>query len=550
MKKPKTLRRAAIYTRFSTDKQGSTAAQLQVCKDICEREGFRAVATYSDEAISGGTSRRPEYLRMMEAARAKSFDVIVSEDTSRLWRNMGHMWPALKELEDLGIHVIGHGGLDTRREDSTLSLAVQGAQNDAYRAEIGRRTKRSLMAKAKAGEHTGGRAYGYRIKNGERQIEPSEAKIVRNIFEWRADGWSALRIARHLNETKVPPPGAHWTRKSANKATWRTSAIAGDHRRGIGILNNELYRGNVIYNRFHWKRSATDSEKRKPDVLPRDQWIIHHFPKLRIVPDALWRKVEQIQKADGPKRQAIKQGIKKSVWNARPRWWLSGILTCASCKSSLTINGRDYICPSAHAGSCTNRLRIKREFVESAILNMLLEHLMDPVRMEGEKKRVEKVLKEREKDEAEEARRAIDGTALKRIEADMANFAKVKSAAAREAAMNALLAEKAELEEAARRSVSGTSSARKMLARLPTLAREYENQMLAALRSGASQDEIADAREATAQLIEGGKIYVKAREGKEEARAEVDFLGLGVLVLDLTNPRSRPARANGSGGRI
>ncbi len=198
MKKSKVLR-AAVYTRFSTDKQSSTAAQLTVCRAICKREGFKVTAEFSDEAISGGTTRRPGYQAMLAAARAKELDVIVAEDSSRLWRGMAEQAPRIAELEDLGVHVVCHD-FDTRNESAGILGAVTGAMSEQYLKEIGRRTKRSLAERATDGRLTGGRAFGYTVKGEERAIEPKEAKVVRQIFEWRADGWSALRIARHLNE--------------------------------------------------------------------------------------------------------------------------------------------------------------------------------------------------------------------------------------------------------------------------------------------------------------------------------------------------------------
>lgn len=540
--------RAAIYTRFSTDKQSSTKAQLDVCKAICRREGFRVVHTYSDEAISGGTNRRPEYLRMMEAARAKLFEVIVSEDTSRLWRNMAHQWPALKELQDLRIHVVGHGGLDTRREDSTISLAVQGAMADAYRAEIARRTKRSLMEKAKNGDLTGGRSYGYRHKKGKRVIEPDEAKVVRRIYEQRAKGWSVLRIVRGLNVDNIPSPGANRKRESDKKPAWHMSAVAGDPRRGIGILNNELYRGNVIYNRSVWVRGAADSEKRTPSQTDKDDRIEHHFESLRIVPESLWLKVQRIQTEDSPKRLAIRKGIKGSVWKARPKLWLSGILACESCRSNLAIFGREYVCPSARAGKCDNKVHLRREVAEARVLDFLRKHVLDPDRMQGEIKRVEKLLKVREKEEAAEARMAVDRSELRRIDSEIAKIKKLAvGATIKEAALNAALAEKAEVMERARLGVTGTGVARKMLARLPEMAKLYEQQIGEALGKNATQDAITDARSATAQLIEGGRMYLKA--AKEGPRAQVRFLGLGTFVLQVANIR-QPACPNGSGGRI
>ncbi len=159
---------------------------------------------------------------------------------------------------------------------------------------------------------------------------------------------------------------------------WRTSAIAGDWKRGIGILNNELYRGHVIYNRFQWVRGKADRSKRKPKLRPRSEWTIHERPKLRIVPEGLWLAVRKSQTADGPKKQAIKAGMKRTLWTGRPRWWLSGILACAACKSNLQINGLDYICPMAFVRKCSNNVRVRKADIEAEMLARLRADLLDP----------------------------------------------------------------------------------------------------------------------------------------------------------------------------
>jgi hypothetical protein len=68
--------------------------QFRVCERIAEREGFNVVARLSDAAISGGTS-----------ARRREFDVIVADDSSRLWRKLSEQWRALKEPQDLAARV-------------------------------------------------------------------------------------------------------------------------------------------------------------------------------------------------------------------------------------------------------------------------------------------------------------------------------------------------------------------------------------------------------------------------------------------------------------
>jgi DNA invertase Pin-like site-specific DNA recombinase len=79
----RTALRAALYTRFSTDKQASTADQVRVCERLAEREGFTVTHRFADEAISGGTADRPGYQAMLAAARRGEFDVMVAEDFKR-----------------------------------------------------------------------------------------------------------------------------------------------------------------------------------------------------------------------------------------------------------------------------------------------------------------------------------------------------------------------------------------------------------------------------------------------------------------------------------
>ena len=56
--------RAAIYARYSTDKQteSSVADQLRVCTEHAERHGFTVALTFRDEGISGAaTGNRPGF---------------------------------------------------------------------------------------------------------------------------------------------------------------------------------------------------------------------------------------------------------------------------------------------------------------------------------------------------------------------------------------------------------------------------------------------------------------------------------------------------------
>jgi site-specific DNA recombinase len=87
--------KAALCARYSTEMQReqSIEDQYRVAARIAERHGFTVVAKFADQAISGGTTQRPQYQRMLTAARRHEFDVMVAEDTSRLWRNLAEQSP-------------------------------------------------------------------------------------------------------------------------------------------------------------------------------------------------------------------------------------------------------------------------------------------------------------------------------------------------------------------------------------------------------------------------------------------------------------------------
>jgi site-specific DNA recombinase len=381
--------KAALYARYSTDLQRveSIADQHRVCERLAERHGFRVVVRYADKAISGGTTQRPDYQRMLKDARAHKFDVILAEDTSRLWRNLAEQAPRLAELSDLGIAIVTHD-LDSRSESAGILGAVTGAMSEGYRREIARRTRRGLEGLARAAKPTGGRSYGYVSAadsgTGDREVDTGQADVVRRIFRDYAAGSSAQSICAALNREGVPSPGSSWQRDTRRRRGWVVSCIAGDPTRGVGILNNELYAGRVIWNRFRWVRSAADSSKRRCIQNPRADWIERQDERLRIVPQDLWDRVKARQ-ADRKHRvgERVAQGI--SAANAgrtgpRPRHLFSGLLQCKHCGAGFVATGRNrFACSSfAHGQDCTNDARVTQDEMEAGLVAGLQQRLLEP----------------------------------------------------------------------------------------------------------------------------------------------------------------------------
>ena len=63
--------RAATYARYSTERQHDRSIEDQTrnCRDRAAREGWTVVAEYADRGISGATSNRPDYQRMLAAIK-------------------------------------------------------------------------------------------------------------------------------------------------------------------------------------------------------------------------------------------------------------------------------------------------------------------------------------------------------------------------------------------------------------------------------------------------------------------------------------------------
>ena len=381
------MKACALYARYSTERQSESSIQdqLRLCERIAERNGFTVVARFTDRAVSGGTIERPGYRALLQAARQRQFEIIVAEDTSRLWRLLAEQAPRLAELADLNIEVVTHD-LDTRQESAAVLSAVVGSMAEQYRKEIGRRTRRGLEGVARAGKCAGGRSYGYvpqvRSESGKIEIDQAQAEVVRRIFEMYATGMAPRSIAAGLNADAVPSPGSFWNRTLRRKTGWLASAIHGDPQRGSGILNNEAYIGRIVWNRVRWVRSATDSSKRRCVPNPPSEWVVRQEDRLRIVSDDLWQRVKVRQsrmKAAEPTMTV--RGTRRKGGGGKPgRYLFTGLLQCAECGASFVLRNRDYYACSSHwhGANCSNTLNVSRKLVQEIILAGIREDLSDP----------------------------------------------------------------------------------------------------------------------------------------------------------------------------
>lgn len=114
---------------------------------------------------------------------------------------------------------------------------------------------------------------------------------------------------------------------------------------------------------------------------PETEWVTEEVPHLWIIDDALWARVKRRQGAireDILTERAADPGAPKIERGHRPRYLLSGFLTCGCCGSGyIMISDSRLGCAAArNSGACTNRKTIKRMDVETRVLSGLQDKLL------------------------------------------------------------------------------------------------------------------------------------------------------------------------------
>jgi len=203
--------------------------------------------------------------------------------------------------------------------------------------------------------------YAKARKEARRTINATEAEVVCRAFREYASGKGPLAIVKDLNREDIKGPRG---------GRWNASALLGSPKRGNGVLNNELYRGVIVYNRQRFLKDPSTG-KRIARENPESEWHRQEVPELRIVDDEIWVAV-QTRRAE--------RGGPHLYHQRRPQRLLSGLLRCASCggRFSIVMGDRMRCSTYQNSRSCDNTRTIRAAEVEERVLTALRKHLLAP----------------------------------------------------------------------------------------------------------------------------------------------------------------------------
>ncbi len=558
--------RAAIYARYSSDMQSenSTKGQYVNCEKYAKHESWQIVERYKDEAVSGSIKNRPDYQRMLADAETGKFDVLLVDDLSRLSRDDIETKTTIRRFKFWGLRIIGvSDGYDSDAKGHKIQAGMRGMINEIYLDDLAEKTHRGLSVKANEGKNCGGRAYGYKhipiedpsktdpqgrplLIAVERKPDPEQAKWVKQIFQWYADGNSPKWIAGELNRMGVPSPGSYWKRTERRKSRWLGSAIYGDMKRGTGILNNTLYIGLQIWNRSEWKKDPLTGKKKRFE-RPESEWIQTKVPT-RIIDQDLWERVKARQKETHEASKALRKKLgQQAKGGVRPKYLFSTILKCGQCGASFIMrNQTKYGCGSYANGSkhaCRNNIYVRRDLVEKKLLEGIRQDLFTPEALALFKKETVRLLaEERRKQKPDTKNLQKELSETQRVVENI--MAAIKAGIFTDSTKGELVKAEAEVKRLEAALKVDTKQLDKVASFLPKAVDRYK-QLVNNLEN-VTQRDVARARAQIKKLV-GGEIKLYPSETGDFLEAEMtgDFVSL----LNLASGKPS-VNCNGSGGWI
>ena len=197
-------KKVAAYVRVSSGKDAmlhSLSAQISYYNDyIQKRPEWEFVGIYADEGMTGTKDNRKEFQRMLQDARDRKIDLIITKSISRFARNTVTMLEVVRELKDINVDVyFEKENIHSISGDGELMLTILASFAQEESRSVSENCKWRIRKGFLEGELVNLRfMYGYNIDDGEITINEEESEIVRMIFNDYLNGMGITSIAKSI----------------------------------------------------------------------------------------------------------------------------------------------------------------------------------------------------------------------------------------------------------------------------------------------------------------------------------------------------------------
>ena len=315
-------KRVAAYCRVSTDQEAQeTSLEEQMAHFntvIAEHPDWELAGIYADEGISGTqVKHRVQFQQMIEDAKAKKIDLILTKSISRFARNVVDCLTNIRLLRNLRPPVsvyFDKERLDSLDEKAEVFLTMLASFAQEESRSISTNIKWATRSRMKAGTQkiSTTSLLGYDTDDdGEMVIVTNEAEIVRTIYMSFDKGMHPAEIAEKLNALEI---------RTIKNNPWTGESVK-------NILRNEKYCGDVLMQKTYTVDCLTHKTKKNEGEVEQ-YFIPDHHPA--IVEREIWDKaqvrLEQIagkRRRIRPKQQRLvplRKGVLLGFVPIRPTW--------------------------------------------------------------------------------------------------------------------------------------------------------------------------------------------------------------------------------------
>lgn len=373
--------RAALYIRLSVEDKGDHGDSLETQRKIMEAflalcPDIRQTGIYTDNGTTGRTFERPAFQQMIADVESGKIDCILVKDLSRLGRNtIDTGYYIEKYFPVKGVRFIAvNDQYDSEHNNisgSQLTLPLKNMVNEAYAFDISRKVRLQARESMKAGDFIGARPpYGF-LKAPDNchklVVNVETAPVVRDIFQWAAEGVPLNVMVKRLNESGAVTPGQYaasrglfsYENKLAGSGKWQTWTVS-------KILEDEVYVGDMVQG-----KTKTVGHKQIP--TERTDWIVVPNTHEPLVSRELFGQARVM-------RQLAAEKCSKSKKNPYSENVLRGRIFCAHCGKNLHRQRKDdryfFHCISNDRiakGACDSRIYLIESDLFQTILTIVKE---------------------------------------------------------------------------------------------------------------------------------------------------------------------------------
>lgn len=314
--------RVAAYCRVSTDdEEQKTSYEAQIgyyTEKINSNPEWQMAGIFADKGISGTQAqKRPELLKMIRLCRQRKIDVILTKSLSRFARNTVDSLGYIRELRALGIAVISEKeNINTLTAESEMLITIMSCFAQAESESISKNVSWGVRQSFKNGNvpMQYARLLGYRKgHDGNAEIIPEEAEVVKEIYRCYLDGMSMNLIADRLNEKGLTTKGG--------SSPYRKMVVQ-------RILTNEKYTGDALLQKTYVTDCITKKMRKNNGELPMYLVKNHHEP---IISRSDFNRVQEEMARRSSKRTIADKLTKTGQGKYSAKYALSELLICGEC---------------------------------------------------------------------------------------------------------------------------------------------------------------------------------------------------------------------------